>query len=917
MVQKTKSLYYRYWGKSQNKHESKDCEPYHLLVYHSLDVAAVGYVLLNKHVSLLQQLSDLTGLEKEAFKQWAVFFLSLHDIGKFADSFQALDPDTLSALQHRTSLREYSERHDSLGFFLWKKKLKSKFSELGIMPPTQKRGKVSREQKAIHLWMSAVTGHHGQPPQNINIVLNRAFEESDFIAVNEYIEGVYSLFCNNDPFPECDPKKLETASWWLSGFAVLCDWLGSNKEYFPYCHNEIPLDEYWDMSLKRAEKAVFEAGLLTATPTKELTLEQIIKVKEGERLEATPLQQMAKTIALPDSPHLLILEDVTGAGKTEAAVIFAHRLMQNKSVDGVYFALPTMATANAMYSRLAKAYMNFYEAGSKPSLILAHAASALSDEFSDSIMPVNLHPEKNYGDNTISAGAHCNQWLADNRKKALLADIGVGTIDQALLAILPSRHQSLRLLGLLNKVLIVDEVHACDAYMQELLCSLLKTHAMSGGSAILLSATLPTGQRQKLLNAYAEGKQWQPPRLQKIGFNDYPLLTSLNFQGTQEEVIDTRENVKRTVNVQLIHSQDKIEKLFSDVIEKGLCACWIRNTVIDARESFDWLKKKHPEWNIDLFHARFAMGDRLDIENRVLKTFGKNSTAHQRKGRILIATQVVEQSLDADWDEMVTDLVPIDMIIQRAGRLRRHTRDQFGNRVEGKDQRGKVILHVLSPELVGDPKEDWYAGFFKKAKYIYENHGQLWLTASLLKERGKFQMPEDARRLIEGVYGEDAELKIPANLLNSALDAEGTGKAETSIAKSNALKITAGYSDESTNRWWDEAITPTRLGEKTITLYLARWQNGVLIPWRNESKHAWSYSSVSVRTYWVSQTFFCDEISQKTMDQCMESLPAKGKWGVLIPLVEKDNDVWEGRALNEEGKEVLVQYMVSSGLVVK
>lgn len=915
MVQETRSLYYRYWGKSQNK--NKDCEPYHLLVYHSLDVAAVGYVLLNKHASLLQQLSDLTGLEKETFKRWAIFFLSLHDIGKFADSFQNLDPDTLSALQHRISSRKYSERHDSLGFLLWKQKLKIKFSELGIMPPTQKRGKVSQEQAAIHIWMSAVTGHHGEPPKNINPILSHNFDESDFIALNEYIEVIYSLFCNNEPFPLCDPEKLEVASWWLSGFAVLCDWLGSNKEYFSYCHNEIPLDEYWRLSLARAEKAVFETGLLSSTPTRELTLEQIIKVKEGEKLEATPLQQMAKTIALPDSPHLLILEDVTGAGKTEAAVIFAHRLMQNKSVDGVYFALPTMATANAMYSRLAKAYINFYEAGSKPSLVLAHAASALSEEFSDSIMSVNEHPEKNYGDETISAGAHCNQWLADNRKKSLLADIGVGTIDQVLLAILPSRHQSLRLLGLLNKVLIIDEVHACDAYMQELLCTLLKAHAASGGSAILLSATLPTSQRQKLLNAYAEGKQWQKSIVQKIGFNDYPLLTSLNVQGTQEEVIDTRENVKRTVNIQLIHSQDKIEKLFSKVIEKGQCACWIRNTVIDARESFDWLKKKHPEWNIDLFHARFAMGDRLDIENRVLNNFGKNSTSHQRKGQILIATQVVEQSLDADWDEMVTDLVPIDMIIQRAGRLRRHTRDKFGNRVEGEDQRGQVVLHILSPEVVDDPAEGWYADFFKKSKYIYENHGQLWLTASLLKKRGKFRMPEDARLLIEGVYGEDAELKIPPNLFNSALEAEGTGKAETSLAKSNALKITAGYSDESVNRWWDEAITPTRLGEDTITLYLARWQDGKLTPWRNESKHAWSYSSVSVRTYWVNQASFCDEISQEIIDQCMDSLPAKGKWGVLIPLKEKDNDVWEGCALNEKNKEVLVQYMLLSGLVVK
>ncbi len=652
--------YHCFWGKT-NRHSDEKGALYHLLPYHSLDVAAIAYVLLNQHSLLISHFSKLTGLTKEDFKQWAVFFMSLHDIGKFADSFQNLSPETLKQLQQRTSEREYSERHDSLGFLLWNEILREQFELLEILPASRK-GRVSTQEEAINYWMAAVTGHHGEPPKTLSVVANTYFDQADFEAVNEYTKDIQQLFVKDTPFPDVDAKKLELASWWLSGLTVLCDWLGSNKDYFPYVAKEIPLDAYWRKSVKQAEKAIAKTGLLTPRVTAKLTLKQIINTHEP--VSPTPLQQAAQEVIISDSPQLYILEDVTGAGKTEAAVILAHRLMQKESINGVYFALPTMATANAMYSRMASAYRHFYQHGTnKPSLILAHAASALSDQFSQSLMPENNKSEKNYGDNTTPAGVHCNQWLADNRKKSLLADIGVGTIDQVLLAILPSRHQSLRLFGLLDKVLIIDEVHACDAYMQTLLCALLKAHAASGGGVILLSATLAENQRQKLVNAYAEGQKWGQQRLQKIAKDDYPLLTSLDNKGIKEQVIATRKSVKRCVNIKLLHSIDAIETLFADVIAKDQCACWIRNTVIDACESYQWLKELHPEWNIDLFHARFAMGDRLNIENRVLESFGKNSTAQQRKGKILIATQVVEQSLDADWDELVTDLVPIDMII--------------------------------------------------------------------------------------------------------------------------------------------------------------------------------------------------------------------------------------------------------------
>ncbi len=912
----TKPSYYRYWGKAKRSDDDQG-DPYHLLVYHSLDVAAIGHTLLQQHESLLLHLAQLTGLDKKDFKKWAVFFLSLHDLGKFADSFQALSPDSQKVLQQRDSTRSYSVRHDTLGFHLWKQVLRKEFEVLKIIPP--KQGKQATAHPVAD-WIGAVTGHHGEPPKANLQGLPRDFfrEPQDYEASKQFLADTHKLLCENQSFPACDKTKIKHASWWLAGFAVLCDWLGSNKEFFPYNSKEIPLVDYWQQAKTNAQKAVAETGLLPAELTDAISLQHIINANKDEVIESTPLQITASETPLTDSPHLFILEDVTGAGKTEAAVILAHRLMKKTQAKGVYFALPTMATANAMYSRMANAYQHFYQrGGNKPSLILAHAASKMSDEFRQSLLPENPHPKENNGDNTTTAEAHCNQWLADNRKKSLLADIGVGTIDQVLLAILPSKHQSLRLLGLLNNVLILDEVHACDAYMLELLCALLRAHASAGGSAILLSATLPENQRQKLLNAYSEGGQWHAPKLQKTDKESYPLVTSLNNQGLLETVIETRDTVKRTVHVKLLGHKNEIESLLARTVENGQCACWIRNTVIDARESYEHLKKAHPDWKIDLFHARFALGDRLDIEKRVLKRFGKDSTANERKGRILIATQVVEQSLDADWDELITDLTPMDLIIQRAGRLRRHIRDASGNRAEGKDQRGQPVLHILSPKPVDTPPKDWYATFFKIAKNIYENHGQLWLTAYLLQQAGKFQMPEDARTLIEGVYSDEAQENIPDELLDRAWDAEGTSKAEASIARLNALQLTTGYVSEAANLWWDEATTPTRLGDETITLYLAKWENGRLKPWRDEKQFAWSYSSVSVRTYWVSKAIGTADISLDEIETYKQKLPAKGKWGVLVVLKESEPETWQGHALNEAEEKVTILYTNTSGLEVK
>lgn len=911
-----KTLYFSYWGKACNEDNS-----YHLLPYHSLDVAAVGHILLKNHKKLKQYLAAMLRMEEPVFQEWMVYFLVMHDLGKFSESFQNLNKNLLLNLQQKTSNKNYALRHDSLGYMLWKESILGFLQKKNVV--AKNTGSIRQQQTVLigfDLWAMAVTGHHGTPPKIEGLHSNNFTIQDDAAACAFVLDAAKFLLSDSTRISQPDYENSQMASWWLSGFAVLCDWLGSNRDFFPYScmpssGSPLALSEYWKQTLEQADYAVRRTELLPV-PTASLTTIQNLFCPYIK--DPTPLQTCCTLLPLAQGSQLFILEDVTGSGKTEAAIMLAHRLLANDLAMGIYFALPTMATANAMYERMANVYQRLYQKSDvPPSLVLAHGARDLSDKYRQSIVSISSHYEDNYGDGTETASLHCSAWLADNRKKAMLAEVGIGTIDQALLAILPSRHQSLRLLGLMGKILIVDEVHACDAYVHKLLCRLLQAHSAAGGSVILLSATLPVNQRQQLIYAFDKGRNQQSLPVSKIKNSDYPLLTYRHESGLSEQKVATRKSVKRQVNVTLVHRQDELEGLITDAIGKGQCVCWIRNTVADAREAYLQLSKKNPDWPMDLFHARYAMSDRLNIENQVLERFGVRSGSEQRQARVLIATQVIEQSLDLDFDVMISDLAPIDLIIQRAGRLCRHARDIYGNRIEGPDQRGTPTLIVNSPELDKDISEDWYSNYFKRASYVYENHGQLWLTAKLLADNKGFRMPEDARRLIESIYGDSALDAIPEELQEKSYSAEGSDKAKSGLAEINALELELGYTGINENQWWEDALTPTRLGELTTTVYLARWDGNKLVPWIDSNQYAWSKSAVQLLQAFVLEEVPTETITEKMLVDCRKQLPAKGKWGVLLPLTLTYEDSWEGIVKNKMGERTTIYYSTKFGIVLE
>jgi CRISPR-associated endonuclease/helicase Cas3 len=886
LVEPTFDLLCRLWGKARPP-EGSDGPTYHPLVCHSLDVAAVGKVLLECWPQLRRHLSGLLGVEEPEAAQLLVHLLILHDIGKFARGFQAKVPG-LFVSESFGSIDQVVTQfdHASGGFYLLKDlmALRSGLPEWTAMSPL----------------IAAVMGHHGSPPRSSN-----EFGLTNMLPGNS--RGVVQLFVDEvnrllpPPPVKLDGRRIVKASFVVAGFAVLCDWLGSNEQWFKYTDRTSfsSLANYWsEIALKQAGKAVSGAGVLPARsaparPFAELT---------HSTFKPNPLQEWAERVALPDGPLLFILEDETGSGKTEAALMLAHRLISEGRAEGLYVALPTMATANAMFGRLAVLYRNLFADGETPSIALVHGRREMVKGFREAVLAAGRR-EKPFGmDNSDeTASSACAEWIADDRRRSFLADAGAGTIDQAALAILPTRYQSLRLFGLGSKILVIDEVHAYDDYVQSLVCGLLAFQGALGGSAILLSATLPAGTRADLVRAFAhaaDGPEEDDPS------ECYPRATLWSREaGSRAFPIDGREDRARNLPVRILNSVAAAYDIVAAAATKGLAVLYLRNTVGDAFAAFREMQKRGI--NAMLFHSRFALGDRLDVEDQVREKFGRESKPAEREC-VLVATQVAEQSLDIDFDLVVTDLAPIDLIIQRAGRLWRHERS---------GREGAPELFVVSPDSVDDPPADWYSAMFKGASYVYSHPGRLWQTARLLQREGAIRSPGGLRALVEGVYGDAAEV-LPETLGAKSYDTEGREGANRNQGQANVLKLSKGY-DRGGAPWDVEERTPTRLVDQPqATLRLARIENGRVVPWHSGVEHqvwrAWTLSEVNIAANRVKGEAIPPEFK-------VAAEAARRDWtrydsAKLMVIMRPNRDSWTGHAMTGKDRVIELFYSPQFGL---
>ncbi|ACL16920.1 CRISPR-associated helicase/endonuclease Cas3 [Methanosphaerula palustris] len=904
--------YYSYWGKAQREGEPEKGAGYHLLVYHCLDVAAVGQKLLEQDPLLMHRFTALTGFNDDQVLHLIPFLLALHDLGKFSDRFQNLKPDLMELLQGNRGSRRYPIRHDSMALYLFEQDIRDLAWKKNWFWMDHDLPYAEDEWFEIFAPLfRAVSGHHGEPPQHDETVsVDSLFLDGDRAAARDFAVQAATLLLGSGSYPPIEYsegwfEQFSTASWLLAGLVTLSDWLGSNRTFFPFQTEAMDLAVYWkNFAQKGAEDAVRDAGVLPATVSSNCGMAGLFPPDLPPKITSpSPIQTYLSSCSLTPEPRLTIIEETTGGGKTEAALVLAHRLMNYGCGEGIFMGLPTMATADSLYGRIAQTYQRMYTGDQRASVVLATSARDLSDLFKKSVLPPGQWSHEQYKPGEETASATCTIWLAQNRKKALLAQVGVGTIDQALMAVLPFRHQSLRLLGLARNILIVDEVHAYDPYMHTVLCGLLKFQAAFGGSAILLSATLTMAQRQDLTSAFCAGLG---RRAKTLTDETYPLITMATAQDVTETPIDSSAARVRTVRVQMVDDSADVLEQIVRAAGDGRCVCWVRNTIDDAINAFNELNTRLESRQVLLFHARFALGDRLDIEKKVLDTFGKESLDPIRRGMVLVATQVVEQSLDLDFDLMITDLAPMDLIIQRAGRLHRHPRGD----------RGEAVMVVLAPPLTRTPDPDWYKRVFPKGGYVYPNHGQLWLTAQLLDTKGKIVMPDGARDLIEGVFGDGAQIRIPLSLLPREVLVDGKKRGDISIARLNTLEVSDGYRRTPT-QWVEEAHVSTRLGQLTSTLVLARWDGTTLTPWYSSNQNAWDLSQVHIAEKKVASAAVFEGELGAAVKRLEDQIPGLGKWLILVPLSCTSAGTWEGPARNDADENVTVIYDPVLGFMMK
>jgi len=742
--------YYWYWGKAQKSPRGEEGVPdYHLLPYHCLDVAAVADAWWQQSLTIRQRFTGIAGLNEQQTRAWILFFIALHDYGKFDLRFQCKANKAWQAVNRSLSLKTgdltqsviKKYRHGPAGLYWFYQDLKERF-----YCGDSFYAEDNDDWEAWYSWLAPVVGHHGiVPDDSCKDSPNHALAhlQTDLKQARlEWLRALEQIFLvtaglslNDTPPLLQTTKNQQTPATLLAGLCAVSDWLGSSDRFI---YDNQPCDDlksWYEKRLSIARVALQDAGVIS-------------QIRPYQSIAALldkhpPRQVQCLLEQLPPTQGLTLIEASTGSGKTETALAYAWRLLALGLADSIVFALPTQATANAMLKRLEKAAPLLF--ANQTNVVLAHGRANDQSNFID--LKQACRPQT--AQDNEEAWVQCGNWLAQSRKRVFLGQIGVCTIDQVLVSVLPVKHKFVRGFGIGRSVLIIDEVHAYDSYMYGLLEAVLEQQRLAGGSAILLSATLPFQQKVQLAKAWQ--CQFTKPN------NAYPLISHWqngDIKPFDLTAIPEQQPKSTIVQLELIHSphlmpDDALLERVLDAVAQNAQVCLVCNLVAVAQELYQRITEKMAQderFNEDqclLFHSRFIFADRQKKEQAVLNLFGVNPepTNARSTGHILIATQVVEQSLDLDFDWLITQLCPVDLLFQRMGRLHRHPR----NRPENHNQ---PLCTVLLPT------EDSY----ELHELIYGNSRVLWRTQQYLQQAADSQVvfPVAYRDWIEPIYDEEA-----------------------------------------------------------------------------------------------------------------------------------------------------------------
>ena len=814
------------WGKLDRNNDTVDS--WHPLRHHCCDVAACFTAIFNQR-SIKQRFIRLAPScdFDETMMDRLKFMAYIHDLGKCNSGFQT------KIFSEKINQFKSGHVKEALSMIFkpqedTARKAEEVFSRLLSWNPMD----------SLMEFICSSVCHHGRPYKIDNIdskSLNcwLPFKISDFnnqlsswwmpdkkyydplAELDAFFQYGYSLFPGAASETERELPIENEFYHAFNGILILADWIGSNPRVFPFSK---ALDEdRWSFALSRAERVVESIGL---NPDKGTQVFNGVSPSFNAISEYSPypMQALVEEIVLSQEGTLSILEAETGSGKTEAALLHFLRLFSQGLVDGMYFALPTRTSAFQMWERIEKISHKVF----KNSSYSPHVVLAVPGYLNLNVNKDNINFETLCDDEMFHKLKH---WASEHSKQYFAGAIVIGTIDQVLLSGLKVPHTHLRASLLLRSLLIVDEVHASDAYMNSILRLIINRQLKAGGHVLLMSATLGSSSKHMFESNFYTDKM---PSLEKSIKEPFPLITVISkTKNKPEKYCPQNKDTVPCKKISLSLCESNIQNITIkalDAASRGARVLVIRNTVNDCIKTQKSIEKaaESLEQNKMLFtlngtpsphHARYARSDRQGLDKRIEQCFGKQTT---QTSLIAVATQTVQQSLDIDADYLITDLCPADVLLQRLGRLHRH-------------QRKNRPVDFSNPQaLILTPNTENLADFIKpKGRYpgaargpfgfgsVYEDLRILDMTWKEIKKTSTICIPNDCRVFVENCTHPDALEAYGNNMgpewKSHELHVRGTLISHRSAASINVINWSDFFSQTEFEKD-NESHISTRLG---------------------------------------------------------------------------------------------------------
>lgn len=557
------------------------------------------------------------------------------------------------------------------------------------------------------------------------------------------------------------PEITQAGQVLLSGLLIMADWIASNEDYFPLIDIE---EENVQNKEKRLQYGWEEWHKSDPWEPDYILGSELYKARFDFDSPRNMQKVFAETVDDIEDPGIIILEAPMGLGKTEAALVGAEILARNMGRSGVFFGLPTQATSDGMFPRI-ESWLETIVAETHEDLPirLEHGKSALNENFRSLAKNVDIDAS----DKSWEGSVIVNEWFS-GRKTSSLDDFVVGTVDHFLLNALKQKHLALRHLGFSKKVVIIDEVHAYDAYMSQYLNQSLRWMGAYGVPVIILSATLSSEKREEMVEQYLRGKNLKKKEMvfpdEGLRTTAYPLIT---YNDGVEIKQETNFEKEASVEISVVDlSEENLEDLILTSVEEGANVGFVVNTVKRAQEMGTVFKELLGDEKVEILHSSFISTHRIKKERELLSEMGKNGK--RPYGKLYIGTQVIEQSLDIDFDLMISDLAPMDLLIQRIGRLHRHEETLRPKNYK----KPKFFVLGLSEDLdFNEGSEAVYGGYLL-------SRTQFFLSDKII-------LPDDISRLVQKVYGEE-EIKLKDELQTKYLKMKSEHEREIEDKKHRA-----------------------------------------------------------------------------------------------------------------------------------